>query len=169
LFQRNNSPHGELIFTGDDLHLGTGMMGSYHKLSFFERPEVTLWIGIGICILFVLSLIVGIRNFIHGRRSLRVWLLILTPIFVAAYASFAAWGAFMWGGTLPAVPAYAFGPNALLKSTFATAPLLLILLVVSLLVAIKDKSLPLGLLFLSLSGFLWLIHTWNWTAWNAGV
>lgn len=169
LFRRNSSTHGELVFTGEDLHMGTGMMGSYRKLSFLERPVVTLWIGIALCCSFVLTLMAGSYRFVRGQRGPSVLLLLLAPVFVIAYASLAAWGAFSWGGTLPAVPAYAFGPNALLKLTFATAPLLLVLVLVSFLMALKNRSLQLGLLCLFLCGFLWLVHTWNWTVWNAGV
>lgn len=181
-YQRIDEDEGSLAFRETDgetyLFMGTGMLGAYRKMAWYETPLVQgVLTGISL-LMFVATLVVGSIGWRRARRANEMagqisplaWKLALAVSIAALlFLLMAFYGIFVHKSMLPSLPAYAFGTTPLLKVilgfSFLTMVLALALTVVTLLQWTKGSNIQaklyLSAVCLSSWAYVWLLHYWN--------
>lgn len=141
-YQRIDVDEGSVAFRETDgetyLFMGTGMLGAYRKMAWYETPLFQGGLATASLLMFVATLVVGTIGWRRaaqtsetaGQISPLAWGLSLA-VSVAAllFLSMAFYGIFVHQSMLPLLPAYAFGTSPLLKVILGFSFLVVVLVV----------------------------------------
>jgi len=185
LFERTDAPEGRIAFLQDDtgtyLFAGTGFLGAYKKVRWFETMHMQGILAGIVMITLLAAVICGGNVLLRTIRSdaQNSWLLtsiwFTTFVFgvvglILAFAMF--YGVFLQGGMMAGLPAYAFGANMsvdiagrLMWGIVIVGGLLLVLIIASWRKRVDFGSLRSTMFLSSMAGvsliYIWLIHYWN--------
>jgi hypothetical protein len=188
-FARVDGEEGYLAFEEDRsagrtyMYTGTGFLGSYERLRWYERPTFH-GVAIGsILLVFFSAFPAGVLWFIRHRRSARPqlakserftrmgrWSIVATSALSLLFLAAASYGAFLAGGAAAGLPSYTFGANpvfvGMMCISFLVALLAAGLLVLAALLWKKRAGSPLFRFYFSAYviatiGFVWLLAYWN--------
>ena len=181
----DDGEEGQLAFKQDNgetyLFMGTGFLGAYHKLSWYEAPPFQALLAMIVLTAMLVNHILALVALLRARRNRSAahrlvpaaWGVTLAfSVFGSALLPAMFYGIFAQGGMIAGLPAYAFGTNPIvaLGGNLLWVVVLLALALTFIVVQVWRNGAQFGSAFtkfyltfmvFAAVAYVWLVNFWN--------